>query len=188
MSNNLNKLLKTNNHLFMTNIKLSGVILLLLIVRFHVYAQDTLTYTIRPKLQAKKPALHVSFTLKTNEKGFIWLKSFGDLSSNHLLYQCIQNIKTQPKAKDIFLLEDKNAVIIEHTPNTSLHISCEVVSGHSDASTSTYYHRPIVKSAFFHLLGNDLFLLPSDELMFSVDWDLAGAVKITWKDYMERYP
>jgi len=149
---------------------------LCLIMSFPIIAQEHLTYTLEPHLQAKKPYLQISFSSKTDSQGILNLHYNDSFWGQRNLFHCLQNITTQPSAQKIDRQSTKDNVQIMGKPNTRYQITYHIVQDKGGLIEYKHCLRPIVQPTYLHSFGHRLFLLPLGALSdkearpFTIRW------------------
>lgn len=164
---------------------LPNIILLsfMLIINAIGFAQPSLSYVFEPHLKAEKPYIQVSFKAKTNALGVLLLEYDNNFWGQQKLFNCLQNIATKPQAQKIDIQPDSNFVKITHQPNTTLHITYQIVQDMPGKVEHKHCFRPIIQPAYFHSFGHRLFLIPEKAL----DYKIAYPVNIRWQNTPDNF-
>ncbi|OJJ17302.1 hypothetical protein BKI52_31880 [marine bacterium AO1-C] len=161
-------------NLFTKSSWIAGI--LCLIISLPMFAQEHLTYTLEPHLEAKKPYLKVSFSAKTNEQGILNLHYNDSFWGQRRLFDCLQNITTKPAAQKVDRQRDKDNIQIVGKPNTSYEITYHIVQDMGGPIEHKHCYRPIIQPTYLHSFGHRLFLLPLGALsnkearLFTIRW------------------
>lgn len=160
-------------------------ILFLLLLSVCLWAKVPSTkvfYEISPIFQNNEAKLKISLSFQGDKTGSTTIKLPLEFGGQEQLYKCVQNLKIiTPNAK----LSDTDKPEIKkitHLPNEKITLEYELVQdweGTPNAGGASQNagggYRPIIKSDYFHVLGNGTWILPelSDEtkLNISIVWE-----------------
>ncbi|HRH42263.1 MAG TPA: hypothetical protein PKY82_11610, partial [Pyrinomonadaceae bacterium] len=166
-------------------------ILLLLLFFEGLFAKEKPTqvfYEISPFVQNNEAKLKISLSFQGGKTGETMIKLPLEFGGQEQLYKCVRNLRvTTPNAK---LSETDKPEIkkITHSPNEKITLEYELVqdwegnpnSGGASQNAGGGY-RPIIKSDYFHVLGNGAWILPD------LKEDAKLTVSIVWSNFPKEW-
>lgn len=96
------------------------------------------------------------------------------------LFRCIQNFACTTEGCRLRVDSDTLFVTVEHTPGQELKLYYEVAQDfRSENLTEENAFRPVLQPAYFHVLGNSLFIAPK--------WSDAYDVAVEWRNFPHNW-
>lgn len=120
-----------------------------------------LTYVVEPIIQGESCRLRISLTFQGDASGNSRLLLPLEWSAGVDLYRTIQNIQSLSEDTKIEDTREPHVKIARHRPNQRVSLTYEVVSQPPGTKlTRTVYHYPVLRSTYFYVMGQALWVYP----------------------------
>src|SRR5918993_1633262 len=134
-----------------------------------------LTYVVEPICEGESCRLRVSLTFQGDSTGRSRLLLPLEWARGVDLYRAIRNL--QAVSEDVKLEDTKEPHVktVHHRPNQRVSLTYEVVSQPPGTKlTKTVYHHPVLRSSYFYVMGQALWVYPDmpeeTPLKVSLEW------------------
>jgi predicted metalloprotease with PDZ domain len=175
----------TNNHLVRPLTAL-GVAFLLYVLLFpgagvvaeplrEILPVRELTYVVEPICQGESCRLRVSLTFQGDSSGESRLLLPLEWARGVELYKNIRNIQSLSEDVKVEDTKEPHIKTVHHRPNRRVSLTYEVVSQPPGTPlTRSVYHNPVVRSSYFYVMGQALWVYPDipekTPLQLSLHW------------------
>ena len=134
-----------------------------------------LTYVVEPIIQGESCRLRVSLTFRGDSSGNSRLLLPLKWSAGVDLYRFIRNLRSFSEDIKIEDTKEPHVKIVRHRPNQRVSLTYEVVSQPPGTKlTRTVYHQPVLRSTYFFVMGQALWVYPdipeTTPLHLSLHW------------------
>jgi predicted metalloprotease with PDZ domain len=134
-----------------------------------------LTYVVEPIIQGESCRLLVGLTFQGDSSGESRLLLPLEWGDGVKLYRAIRNIRSLSEDVKVEDTKEPHIKTVHHRPNQRVSLTYEVVSQPPGTPlTRAVYHNPVVRSSYFYVIGQALWVYPdmpeSTPLQLSLHW------------------
>src|SRR5687767_13362994 len=120
-----------------------------------------LTYVVEPIIQGESSRLRVSLTFRGDSSGKTRLLLPLEWARGVELYKNIRNIRSLSEDVKVEDTKEPHIKTVHHRPNQRVSLTYEVVSQPPGTPlTRAVYHNPVVRSSYFYVMGQALWVYP----------------------------
>jgi len=134
-----------------------------------------LTYIVEPIIQGDSCRLSVNLTFRGNPSGESRLLLPLEWSAGTKLYRFVKNLQASSEDTKIEDTREPHVKIVRHRPSQRVSLTYEVESQPPGTKlTRTVYHQPVLRSTYFYVMGQALWVYPdipeTSPLQLSLHW------------------
>lgn len=122
---------------------------------------NAIRYDISPRLRPADLRLQITAVFHGDADGLTELPLPFTFGSAENLFHCIRNLTVSASGALLFWKSDSSGILLQHAPGQELALQYELAQDFPGDQISLHEgFRPVLQPAWFHVLGNCLFLVP----------------------------